>query len=654
MRLLERIARPASFAWFITLTFVLACGGGGAPQKQKPKSSADASHEPVAGALAPGEPMTPLPVEADDARTGADTAEVTLIAFLDYQCRYCRETFDVLSELRGKYAPETLRIVYKHLPLEEHEMAVPAAIAAQAVTDEAGPQAFLQFSKLAFDHQAELSYVTLAEWASGVGVPRSVYNEAVSSEVTLNQVASDARLAWRRGAEGTPTLFVNGRLLAGAPSQSELSRVVDEELAGMRALSGAWAARYGARVQQNAEASLATALLAEDPIDYRVPVADSASLGPADAPVNVVVFTDYQCPYCTRADVTLGELRERLPTDIRLVWKHLPLPFHDQARPAARLAEAVRRKGGDQAFFQVSRELFEHSPKLDLGVFVALGKAHGLDEASVKLAVSGDDRALEERIARDLELADDVQAAGTPHVFINGKRLAGARPLEHFEAIVLAEKKRAAERLAAGVSPRGLYDNLQTMAVQPGAPTAIEPPPVDPSSPTRGPKTAPVTVHVFSDFECPYCRQAEQTLLELERQHAGQLRVVWHDRPLDFHPLARPAARAGREAKRQGGDAAFWKLHALLFGLEAGKAQVSRSDILGHAKALRLDVAAMEKAIDSAAHDADIDRDIELATKLGFQGTPAFVVGRYALTGARDLRHFERLVDLSLAPSPQP
>jgi protein-disulfide isomerase len=158
-----------------------------------------------------------------------------------------------------------------------------------------------------------------------------------------------------------------------------------------------------------------------------------------------------------------------------------------------------------------------------------------------------------------------------------------------------------------------------------------------------------VTIHVFSDFQCPYCRQAELTLLELERLYPGKLRVVWHDRPLDFHPLALPAARAGREANRQGGLAVFWKFHARMFGIEQAAAEVSRPELLAHAKALGLDVPAMEKAIDSNARDAAIEQDIELATSLGFRGTPAFVIGRYALTGARALRHFQRLVELSLA-----
>lgn len=646
-------------AWLIALLSLVvgvlaACGS--APSTNAPKSAPPADGAPSAiGVRAPGEPVTPLPVEADDGRTGSDQAEVTLIAFLDYECRYCREAFDVLTGLRAKYSSEVLRIVIKHLPLEGHPMALPAAVAAQAVTDEAGPEAFFRFSALAFQNQGNLSYAGLADWAAEVGVTRSVYNEAVSSESTLEKVATDARLAWRRGAEGTPTLFVNGRLIDTAPSEQELSSVIDEELARMRADSGGWAARYARQVSANAQVSLAQALLAADPADYRVPVAGSAALGSESAPVTVVVFTDYQCPYCKRADATLEALTARYPQDVRLVFKHLPLPFHAAARPAARLAEAVRQVRGDAAFFTVSRDLFAQSPQLDDDSLLELGRKHGLDAKTAKTAIAGGDAAIEERIARDLELADDVEAGGTPHVFINGKRVPGARPFEHFEAVLLAEKRRAEARVATGVAPTAVYESLQQDALQPGAPTPIAPPPVSAQSPTRGPANAPVTIHVFSDFECPFCRKAEQTLVELERRYPGTLRIVWHDRPLDFHPLARPAARAGRDAQRQGGDAAFWKLHELMFGMDGEQAAITKSDLLAHAKTVGLDVAAVEKAIDTPLHDAAIDRDIALATSLGFQGTPAFVVGNYALTGARGLRHFERLVELSLAnPTPPP
>jgi len=638
-----------SLVWLTALLLLLGCGKSAAPSGSAKTAAPSSSTVPAAAVLAPGEPETPLPVEADDARLGSETAEVTIVAFLDYECRHCREAFGVLMELRRRYQPEALRVVFKHLPLEGHPMGLPAAIAGQAVRDEAGAEAFFEFSRLAFDQQDSLSYVALAEWAAEVGVPRSVYNEAVSAESTLAQVARDAQLAWARGAEGTPTLFVNGRLLGGAPTLPELTQLVDQELARFRAQSGSWAERYRTIVAENAQASLATALLAEDPTDYLVPLDGSATRGPADALVTVVVFTDYQCPYCQRADATLNELVRRHPHDVRLVFKHLPLAFHQSARPAARLAEAVRRKGGDAAFFAVSHDLFALSPKLGASALKDLAGRHGLDTKTATVALSGDDQQLEQRIDRDLQLADDVEAAGTPHIFINGKRIAGARPLEHFEAVLLAEKQRAAERVAAGTAASEVYAALQQGASQPGAPAQVSAPPVTSDNPTRGPQNAAVTIHVFSDFECPFCRQAEETVLELERLYPGKVRFVWHDRPLDFHPLARPAARAGREARRQGGDAAFWKIHRRMFGLDQEKAAVLRSDLLAHAQALGLDVAAMEKAIDSPIHDAAIERDIALATSLGFQGTPAFVVGNYALTGARGLRHFQRLVDLSLA-----
>jgi protein-disulfide isomerase len=633
-------------SWLLALA-ILGCSSARPPEQKTAAGQASDQASPAAGILAPGEPRTPVPVEADDARLGSPTAQVTVIAFLDYSCR---ETFSHLLALREKYEAATLRIVFKHLPLTAHPMALPAAIAGQAVSDEAGADAFFAFSQRLFEHQEEISYVTLADWAEEVGVPRSVYNEAVSSELTLQRVSGDAHLGIERGAEGTPFVLVNGRLVGSPTVLTELVRVIDAERPYLDVPAKDWPTRYAARVQDNAGEALTAALLADDPLDYRVPVGTSAKLGSAEAPVTLVVFTDYQCPYCKRADGTLRELLRRHPGELRLVHKHLPLPFHHAARPAARLAEAIRMSAGDEAFFAVSAELFERSPKLGREVLVELGRRHGLAEGAVDQAISGQNPDVEKQIALDLELADDVLAEGTPHSFINGKRISGARPLEHFEALFVHEKRRAEARVAEGVGRGAVYADLQSDAVQPGAPAPIAAAPaIEPRSPTRGPTAAPVTIHVFSDFECPYCRNAEATLLELERLYPGQLLVVWHDRPLEFHPQARPAARAGREAMRQGGATAFWKLQALLFGLDQEKAAVSRADLIAHAKTLGLDSVAMEKAIDSSSGDVSIDRDIDLATSLGFQGTPAFLIGRYPLTGARDLRHFERLVGLALA-----
>ncbi|MBK8593896.1 MAG: thioredoxin domain-containing protein [Sandaracinaceae bacterium] len=69
---------------------------------------------------------------------------------------------------------------------------------------------------------------------------------------------------------------------------------------------------------------------------------------------------------------------------------------------------------------------------------------------------------------------------------------------------------------------------------------------------------------VFSDFQCPFCARLNPTVEQLMRAYPTQLRVVWRNLPLAFHPNAMPAAEAAMEASAQGGDRAFWQMYDLL------------------------------------------------------------------------------------------
>ncbi len=520
----------------------------------------------------------------------------------------------------------------------------------QAVSIAAGSEAFFKFAEEAFHHQSRIDYQTLAEWSEKVGVDRQSYNQLVGDEKTARRVIQDVVVARRLGVDSTPTFFVNGRLIPGAQERAYFEQVIDEELVFMKTTGKPWRESYQARVTDNISGSVVEALLAQDPYDYRVPVDGSPVAGPTDAPVTLVTFSDYECPFCKRGEETVDALRAKYGTDLRVVFKHLPLPFHEFARPAALLAAAVQLHKGDDAFFAATSDLFQLNPEFSTTALNKLGLKYGLTESQIKQALEGDSPQLNERIQRDLDLADDVLARGTPHFFINGKRLSGARPVEQFEALINFEKARAQSLLEKGIAPSKVYQTLQEDALAPGAPEKVAGPIDSTGRPSRGAKSAPVTIHIFSDFECPYCRRGEETLAELEKLYPEKLRIIWHDFPLPFHEQAMPAARAARYAFSEKGDAGFWKMHDALFGLDEENAEVSREQILSHGKDLGLDPTKLAAAMDSDTNDAAIQADMQLADSLGIQGTPAFVIGEYLITGARPLRALQRVVEMSLNP----
>lgn len=158
-------------------------------------------------------------------------------------------------------------------------------------------------------------------------------------------------------------------------------------------------------------------------------------------------------------------------------------------------------------------------------------------------------------------------------------------------------------------------------------------------APTLGPATAPVTLVVFSDFECPFCRRGADRLDALEAKYGENVRIAFKQRPLPFHRSARLAAKAALAAGEQG---KFWAYHDQLF--ENQKA-LDRASLIAHASSLDLDVERFESDLDSRALEERIQADEMEAERLGVKGTPTFFVNGRRVTGAQPMEVFARLID---------
>jgi len=168
------------------------------------------------------------------------------------------------------------------------------------------------------------------------------------------------------------------------------------------------------------------------------------SRGPAKAPVVIQMFSDFQCPFCKRVEPTLAELEKDMKGQIRIVWRHLPLPFHQYAQLAAEAAEEVRAQRGDAAFWSYHDLLFEAQGEPDALArenLVEMARRLGVDPVRFEAALdSGVHKA---RVEGDHALASAVGISGTPAFVINDYYLSGAQPLQAFKKLVkLALKPR--------------------------------------------------------------------------------------------------------------------------------------------------------------------------------------------------------------------
>jgi len=165
----------------------------------------------------------------------------------------------------------------------------------------------------------------------------------------------------------------------------------------------------------------------------------------------------------------------------------------------------------------------------------------------------------------------------------------------------------------------------------------------------RGIKEARVVMVEFSDFQCPFCKNATATVKQLMDKYPGKVKWIFRDFPIaNLHPAAPKAHEAARCAAEQG---KFWEYHDLLFERSPRQAL---EDLKQYATDLKLDAAAFGQCLDSGKHGAEVNRDIEDGTRLGVTGTPTFFINGRQLVGAQPLAAFQKIIDSELARKPGP
>jgi protein-disulfide isomerase len=196
-----------------------------------------------------------------------------------------------------------------------------------------------------------------------------------------------------------------------------------------------------------------------------------------------------------------------------------------------------------------------------------------------------------------------------------------------------------------GTLVRALFDDLKKKA---GVEITLAAPKkpkkeVEAKGPSRGPEGAKVTIVEFSDFQCPFCSRAHDTVEEVMSTYAGKVRLVFRHFPLEFHAQAPKAAEAAMCANEQ---SKFWEYHDILFKNQQ-KLQVE--DLKAHAQSLGLDATKFNECLDSGRMAAIVKTDTEAGHKAGVSGTPAFFINGQVLSGAQPLEEFKKVIDAELA-----
>jgi protein-disulfide isomerase len=166
---------------------------------------------------------------------------------------------------------------------------------------------------------------------------------------------------------------------------------------------------------------------------YAVSTKGAPVKGSPDAPLVIVEFSDFQCPFCSRVTPTLRQIEREYGEKIRIVFKHLPLTMHPKAPGAHAAAEAAHRQG---RFWEMHDRIFANQREMSEEKYIEYAEQIGLDLEQFEADVASAD--IKKRIAEDMAEARRLGVTGTPGFFVNGRLLSGAQPFEAFEALIEA------------------------------------------------------------------------------------------------------------------------------------------------------------------------------------------------------------------------
>ncbi len=593
--------------------------------------------------------QSPIPVTAADPSWGSPRALVTIVMFSDLECPFCAKATRTMDELRRLYGKDQLRIVWKNFPLAFHKNARPAAEAAMAVFAMRGSPWFFAYHDALFSHRLDAGVI---DGSLPRGLSRAQVDAALAKGDIAKKIDDDIALANLVGVRGTPAFFINGVFLSGAQPVENFRAIIDEQIvAAKKSIAGGTAPNrvYAFLSAQNYQKpadrpGASPARPADDTTTvWKVPLDGSPARGKNTALVTMVMFTDFQCPFCIRASATVETLAREYGDKLRIVYKSNPLSFHTRAEAAAQLALEARAQKGDVAFWKAHDLLYAANGKLDDADLQAMATSLGLDVKKAMDAVAN--RKHLAAIEKDQGLAEDIEATGTPQFFINGRRLVGAQQPEKFREIIDDEIKHAEGLIKKGTAAAKVYD----LIIKDGKITIYEkvniPAPTK-DQPSRGPANAKVTIQMFSDFECPFCKRAAETMVELDAAFPGKIRFVWRNMPLPFHKNAMPSALAAMEAWKQKGPEGFWAVHDHFF---KDQTQLDRAGIEKTASDVGLDVGKVLAAVDGETYKALIEADRKIAEGAKITGTPGFVINGYLISGAQPLTKFKKIVARALA-----
>lgn len=571
---------------------------------------------------------------------GNRDAPVVLEEFSDFQCPFCARFFEqtLPSIDQNQIANGEVVLIFYDFPLNSiHPQAAAAANAARCAGEQ-GAAAYWDMHDLLFSNIQQWSNSNVNQvligFAQQLGLEMTSFETCQSSNKFSSEIQADLSLGSSRGVSSTPSFFINDQPLIGAQPLA----VFNQAFATIN--NGGQIASNDPEPSQPAQPSQPAAA----PTPATIPTDNFAgAMGDPNAPVIIVEYTDYQCPFCQRhSEQTMPQLvTEMIETGrIYYILKDFPL---DQLHPDARSAAVSARCAGDQdAYWEMHDAIFTNQENWAgngaTQVLAGIAAELGLDTETYDECVKSGK--YDDAVQENLQEGSNLGVQGTPAFFIDGYPVSGAQPFNVFEyGISLAEEGTLADAYVprqAAAQPTPLPQPSEPVDVPLGDAYAI------------GDPDAPVVMVEYTDFQCPYCSRHFQETYPLIKENfidKGLVYYVFKDFPLtSIHPQAAAAALAARCA---GDQDAYIAMHDMLFATQAQWSNQSNAGEIfaGYADQIGLDTAEFSQCLTSKKYEAAVSADLNEGVAFGVRGTPAFFINGNFISGALPYANFEQAIN---------
>ncbi|MFT3698396.1 MAG: thioredoxin domain-containing protein [Kofleriaceae bacterium] len=390
---------------------------------------------------------------------GPADALLTVVDWSDYACGYCNRAQETLDRLDRLY-PGQIRWVHRILPLDDDN-----TVAAEATLAAAAQGRFRPMHDRLYAVRGHVDRAAVEMIAQELGLDMIAFRAALDAGTYRAQVIEDVRDAESIGVTGTPTFFINGHVVHGAAPLSVFAAVADEELGRAKQLAaGKPADIYEAVTAQGRPTADAPPDANNDVKEldankaYRVGLGlPGHQMGPDNALVTIVEFSDFQCPFCAKEAPVLAAIHAKYGDQVRIIYRHMGL--HRNSLIAAEASVAAADQGKFWAFHD---QVFANFGKLSRPDLEAFAKTAGLD--LVKFRAALDDRRYHDVVVQETAAAEALGVDGTPTMFLNGQPISGALDQDRLEKIVNAVLVNAKTAVAHGIPASDVYALVMSAA----------------------------------------------------------------------------------------------------------------------------------------------------------------------------------------------